>query len=151
MGRARAIVEGREGISCHFDDSFAAAAGRAAGRAQDQIAAAVEREGGAAQREQFAQRRAGNGALLIFVSDLFESNFLFLQIAEKEERSKEAASWTEKSSKLEAEVKDLSANLAAAQDLSTTRYQRCEELQASTEKYHALKIGTQFLPTVLIL
>lgn len=45
--------------------------------------------------------------------------------------------------KLEEEIKTLTANLKAAEDLSATRYQRCEELQASAEKYHTLKIGTR--------
>lgn len=58
----------------------------------------------------------------------------------KDGRAKEISAWQEKRVKLEEEIKTLTANLKAAEDLSATRYQRCEELQASAEKYHTLKI-----------
>jgi len=48
----------------------------------------------------------------------------------------------EKHSKLEEELKLLTDKLGEAEELSSVRYQRCEELQASTEKYHSQKIGT---------
>jgi hypothetical protein len=63
------------------------------------------------------------------------------QNAAKEGREKENSTWLEKQTKLEEEVKTLRGNLSVAEDLSATRYQRCEELQASAEKYHTLKIG----------
>ena len=49
--------------------------------------------------------------------------------------------WQEKHARLEEEIKTLADNLKIAENLSTARYQRCEELQASAEKYHTFKIG----------
>lgn len=56
-------------------------------------------------------------------------------------RAKESSAWQEKQMNLEEEIKTLRGNLSVLEDLSATRYQRCEELQASAEKYHTLKIG----------
>jgi peptidoglycan hydrolase CwlO-like protein len=66
---------------------------------------------------------------------------LIQQNTAKEGRAKENSAWLEKQTKLEEEIKTLKGNLSEAEDLSATRYQRCEELQASAEKYHTLKIG----------
>jgi peptidoglycan hydrolase CwlO-like protein len=70
---------------------------------------------------------------------------LIQQNTAKEGRAKENSAWLEKQTKLEEEIKTLKGNLCEAEDLSATRYQRCEELQASAEKYHTLKIGIIFL------
>ncbi|XP_046450750.1 early endosome antigen 1-like isoform X2 [Daphnia pulex] len=72
---------------------------------------------------------------------LKDKNQLIEQLnAAKEGRAKENSAWLEKQTKLEEEIKALKGNLSEAEDLSATRYQRCEELQASAEKYHTLKI-----------
>lgn len=75
---------------------------------------------------------------------LLHMALLIQQNAAKEGRTKENSAWLEKQTKLEEEIKALKGNLSEAEDLSATRYQRCEELQASAEKYHTLKIGMIF-------
>jgi hypothetical protein len=72
---------------------------------------------------------------------LLHTALLIQQNAANEGRAKENSAWLEKQTKLEEEIKTLRVNLSVAEDLSATRYQRCEELQASAEKYHTLKIG----------
>ncbi|KAI9562572.1 hypothetical protein GHT06_010026 [Daphnia sinensis] len=67
----------------------------------------------------------------------------------KDGRAKEISAWQEKRVKLEEEIKTLTENLKAAEDISATRYQRCEELQASAEKYHTLKIELETRVAIL--